>query len=83
MITEVKTQILGCELLQMYISVTGLKPKGLGVKFWMHAVPCAMHCKKSDGLLHMHVERVDGWQHTFTAWTSREAMEAFLHSGRL
>jgi hypothetical protein len=65
----------------MYISVTGLKPKGLGISFWMHAIPCNMQCQKSQGLIHMQVEKVSGWNHTFTAWESREAMESFMHSG--
>ena len=29
----------------------------------------------------MEVHSVEGIKHTFTAWESKEAMEAFLHSG--
>ncbi len=56
----------------MIVSVTGLKPKGFGVQFWMHAIPCAMQARSSLGLLHFETFKLDGINHTFTAWESRE-----------
>lgn len=67
----------------MYISITGLKPKGLRgfFKFWMLAVPSFNQARTARGNLHCSVKRIQGQQCTLTAWESRELMLDFMRSG--
>jgi hypothetical protein len=67
----------------MYISITGLKPKGiLGFfKFWMLAIPSFNQAKTAKGNLHSEVKKMHGFQSTITAWESRELMMQFMRSG--
>ena len=67
----------------MYISITGLKPKGiLGYfKFWMLAIPSFSQAQSAKGNLHSAVKKMHGFQCTITAWESRELMTEFLRSG--
>jgi hypothetical protein len=67
----------------MYISITGLKPKGiLGYfKFWMLAIPSFSQAQAAKGNLHSAVKKMHGFQCTLTAWESRELMMQFMRSG--
>jgi hypothetical protein len=67
----------------MYISITGLQPKGFWstVKFWTLAIPSFRQAKTAKGNLHSDVKRIKGYQCTVTAWEDRESMLAFLHQG--
>lgn len=67
----------------MYISITGLKPKGfLGfLRFWRLAIPSFNQARSSDGILFCEVKRIQGNQCTLTAWESREHMLRFMRSG--
>jgi hypothetical protein len=67
----------------MYISITGLKPKGFFgfFKFWMLAIPTFSQAKIAEGNLHSEVKKMHGYQCTLTAWKSRELMMQFLRSG--
>lgn len=67
----------------MYISITGLKPKGFRgfFRFWFHAVPSFSQAQKAKGNLYCAVKRISGNQCTLTAWESREVMLEFMRSG--
>ena len=67
----------------MYISITGLKPKGfLSIfRFWRLAVPSFMQAKSAKGNLSAEVKKMHGFQCTVTAWENREFMLEFMRSG--
>jgi hypothetical protein len=67
----------------MYISITGLKPKGaLGFfRFWLLAVPSFRQAQNAKGNLFCSVKRIQGQQCTLTAWESRDIMLEFMRSG--
>ena len=66
-----------------YISITGLKPKGIirYFQFWRLAIPSFEQARKAAGNIHCEVKRIKGYQCTLTAWETREAMLNFLRSG--
>ena len=67
----------------MYISITGLKPKGfLGfIKFWSLAIPSFSQAKTAKGNLHSSVKKIKGYQCTLSAWESRDLMREYMKSG--
>ncbi len=67
----------------MYISLTGLKPKGFlaYIRFWFLAIPAFRQAQKAEGNLHCDVKKMHEYQCTITAWESRELMLAYLRSG--
>jgi hypothetical protein len=67
----------------MYISITGLKPKGiLGFfKFWQLAIPSFRQAQTAKGNLFCEVKRINGYQCTLTAWNDRNTMLEFMRSG--
>ncbi len=67
----------------MYISITGLKPKGLWglIKFWTLAVPTFREAQKAKGNIHCAVKRIEGYQCTVTAWENRDLMLTFMRNG--
>ena len=67
----------------MYISITGLKPKGFisFFKFWRLAIPSFNQANKAKGIQFCQVKRINGYQCTLTAWESREDMLNFMRSG--
>ena len=67
----------------LYISITGLKPKGFisYFKFWFLAVPSFNQARKAEGIHFCEVKRIKGFQCTLTAWESREHMLQFMRSG--
>ena len=67
----------------MYISITGLKPKGfLGlIKFWRLAIPSFSQAKTAKGNLHSSVKKIKGYQCTLTAWENRDLMLEYLKTG--
>jgi hypothetical protein len=67
----------------MYISITGLKPKGFisFFKFWRLAIPSFNQAKNAKGIQYCQVKRIKGYQCTLTAWESREDMLNFMRSG--
>ncbi len=67
----------------MYISITGLKPKGFVsfFKFWRLAIPSFNQANKAKGIQFCQVKRIKGYQCTLTAWESREDMLNFMRSG--
>ncbi len=67
----------------MYISLTGLKPKGFWAyfRFWLLAIPAFRQAKNAQGNLHSDVRKVKEYQCTISAWESREHMVAYMRSG--
>ena len=67
----------------MYISITGLKPKGFWayLRFWTLAIPSFTEAKTAKGNLHGDVKKINGYQCTLTAWENREMMLAFMKNG--
>ncbi len=67
----------------MYVSITGLTPKGLlgTLRFWVLAVPSFRQAQRAPGNLFYEVRRIQNYQCTLTAWTSRDAMLDYLRSG--
>ena len=66
----------------MYISITGLKPKGIigWIRFWAYTIPASKDAQKANGILHSEFNSRNGYQHTLTAWKSKEHMLDFLTS---
>ena len=66
-----------------YISITGLKPKGIisFFKFWRLAIPSFEQARKAKGIEFCQVKRIKGFQCTLTAWESREDMLNFMRGG--
>jgi hypothetical protein len=66
----------------MYISITGLKPKGLigWIRFWTLTIPASKNAQKADGILHCAFNSRNGYKHTLTVWQSKEHMLAYLSS---
>lgn len=66
-----------------YISITGLKHKGIFsfFRFWRLAIPSFEQARKAKGIQFCEVKRIQGFQCTLTAWESREAMLDFMRSG--
>ncbi len=68
---------------RIYVSVTGLRLK----RFWHRwefsrlAMAAMMQARAAPGCLMAEGRGIDGVHHTRSAWASREAMLAFLHSG--
>lgn len=68
---------------QFYVSITGLRPisKVATIFFWLHAIPSKMQADRAEGILYSGVKRINGIQHTLTAWKSKEDMKAYVTSG--
>ena len=66
----------------MYVSVTGVKPKGLlgWIRFWKFAIPASKDAQKAEGILHFALNSRNGYQHTLTVWKSKEHMLDYLTS---
>lgn len=67
----------------MYISITGLKPKGfLGlIRFWLLAIPTFRQAQLARGNLYCEVKKMEGYHCTLTAWENRELMLQFMRTG--
>jgi hypothetical protein len=66
----------------MYVSVTGLKPKGLigWLRFWVLTIPASMNAQKAEGVLHCEFNSRNRFQHTLTVWKSKKQMLAYRSS---
>ena len=66
----------------MYVSVTGLKPKGFigWIRFWKLTIPASKDAQNADGILHCAFNSRNGYQHTLTVWKSKEHMMSYLKS---
>ena len=52
----------------MYVSITGLKPKGIigWIKFWAYTIPASKDAQNAEGILHCEFNSRNGYQHTLT-----------------
>ena len=66
----------------MYISITGLKTKNFlsEIKFWILTIPAFRAAQKAEGNLFCETKRVNGYQHTISAWKDRNMMIQYLTS---
>ena len=67
-----------------HFSITGLRVKpGLmnRLRFQYHAVSSFLQARKADGVLHVGAKRINGVEHTITAWRDRAAMLDYVRSG--
>jgi quinol monooxygenase YgiN len=67
-----------------HLSITGLRVRpgfGKQLRFRYHAVRSFMQARKAPGVLHVAACRINGVEHTVTAWRDREAMLAYVRSG--
>ena len=66
----------------MYVSVTGLKPRGLigWIRFWMLTIPASKKAQKAKGIMHCAFISRQGYQHTLTVWKSKKYMLDYLTS---
>ena len=66
----------------MYVSVTGLKPKGFigRVRFWIFTTSVSLSAQKADGILLCEFNSRNGYQHTLTVWETKEHMMDFRAS---
>lgn len=67
----------------MYISITGLKPKGLWgfIRFWTLAIPSFSEAKSAKGNVYAAVKKINGYNCTLSAWENRESMLGFMRNG--
>ena len=66
----------------MYVSVTGLKPKGFigWIKFWLFTMPASSAAQKADGVLHCDFKTRNGYHHTLTVWKTKKDMTVYRSS---
>ena len=66
----------------MYISVTGIKPKGITgwLYFLLYNIPASKASKDHDGLLASEFSSRNGYLHTFTVGESKTHMVAYRSS---
>ena len=65
----------------MYISITGIKYEGLikTLRFWFFTIPAFTAAKKAKGNLFTDTKKIGEYQHTLTAWKTREDMMNYIH----
>jgi quinol monooxygenase YgiN len=51
------------------------------LRFRYHALRSYLQARKAEGVLHVAARRINGVEHTVTAWRDREAMLAYVRSG--
>ena len=66
----------------MYVSVTGLKGKGIIglMRFWLLAIPSFKAVQRANGILFWEVKTIKGWHHTLTVWETPKHMMAYRKS---
>lgn len=66
----------------MYVSVTGLKTKGLigWVRFWLLAIPALRGAQRADGVLFCETKMRNGYHHTLTVWETKNQMMMYRKS---
>lgn len=68
---------------KIYVSITGLKVKSIWkiILFLRHAMASKKQVDRSPGILFSAVKRINGIEHTLTAWENQECMRKFIYSG--
>jgi hypothetical protein len=66
----------------LYVSVTGIKPKGLmgWLRFLVYNFSASKVAKKADGLLVSEFSSRNSFLHTFTVWKSKNDMLVYRSS---
>ena len=66
----------------MYVSITGLKPKGLigWIRFWTLTIPASKDAQRAEGIIHFAFNSHNGYQHTLTVLKSKKYMKNYLTS---
>ncbi len=66
----------------MYVSVTGLKTKGIAglVRFAVLAPAAFKEAQKADGILFCETKTRKGWHHTLTVWETKADMMVYRKS---
>jgi len=66
--------------LPMIISITGLRPKSIlhSIPFWFRAIPSFNQAKNAPGNQFCEVKRIQGIQHTLTAWDDMGNLHAIV-----
>jgi hypothetical protein len=72
-----KIKLLG-KYRAIYVSVTGIKPKGLigWIRFLAVTIPASRKAQQADGMLLCEFNSRDHFQHTLTVWESKDKMLA-------
>ena len=68
---------------QFYVSITGLKPRGL-VSFFIflrHAIPSKIQAEQAPGNLYVAVKRINGIHHTLSVWENKSDMKSYIYQG--
>jgi hypothetical protein len=66
----------------MYISITGLKTKGLfaSIRFWFLTVPAFKAARNANGIILCESKSQNGYHHTLTVWKSKANMIEYISS---
>ena len=66
----------------MYISITGIKYKGLykTLRFWYYTIPSFVSARKAKGNIFCDQKKIGEYHHTLTAWENKEKMMSYIRS---
>ena len=66
----------------MYISITGLKTKGLfaSIRFWFLTVPAFKAARNANGIILCESKSQNSYHHTLTVWKSKANMIEYISS---
>jgi len=69
-------------VIEMYVSVTGLKSKGLigRLRFWVLTIPAFRAARKASGIILCETRTCNGYNHTLTVWKTKEKMRLYRSS---
>ncbi|HLG81984.1 MAG TPA: hypothetical protein VKY22_13275 [Bradyrhizobium sp.] len=69
--------------MDVYVSVTGFRPKGLlsMPAFWWRTLTSLYQARQSPGIVVVTARVVDGTYHTVTVWSDEASMRRFVTSG--
>ena len=64
----------------MYISITGIKYKGLfqDLRFWINTIPSFIDAKKANGNIFCDQKKIEDYHHTLTAWKDKTYMLNYI-----
>ena len=66
----------------MYISITGLKTKGLfaSMRFWFLTIPAFKAARNANGVILCESKSQNSYHHTLTVWKSKANMIEYISS---
>ncbi len=67
----------------VYVSITGLRLSRFwhAPRFWKMAFTAMVQARSAEGCLSADARTIQGIQHTFSVWSSKKAMQAYLLQG--